>query len=35
MAQEELAVQNIGPNLFSTKPGWTYFVEESQAPIIL
>jgi hypothetical protein len=33
MAQEDLSVENIGPNLFSTKPGLTYFLEEIQTPI--
>ena len=34
MAQEDLAVENIGPNLFSIKPGLTYFLPEIQTPII-
>ena len=33
MAQEDLEVENIGPNLFSTKPGLTYFLQEIQTPI--
>ena len=33
MAQEDLAVENIGPNLFSTKPGLTYFLQEIQTPM--
>jgi hypothetical protein len=33
MAQEDLSVENIGPNLFSTKPGLTYFLEEIQTPM--
>ena len=33
MVQEDLAVENIGPNLFSTKPGLTNFLQEIQTPI--
>ena len=35
MAREDLSVENIGPNLFSTKPGLTYFLEEIQTPIFI
>ena len=34
MAQKDLSVEHIGPNLFSTKPGIMYFVEEIQIPIL-